>query len=215
MISKDKLTQEYYLNTMSMFLKNSYGMIDREEIYRAVLNNVNDIGKLFIYTLYVSNPNDDEYFATIEYDKDSVDGPMLDLVASFYGVTRSMRIKYSYNSTDYDENITLTNEQLKYYLKIIVAKTNYQGTYKELETLYGNDITYSFTDPDDSALCTIKSTSSRFIDNGTLTNLGKLMLSDNILIESMGIAYTKLLGDIDLATFDNALFDDSRYVFGD
>ena len=72
----------------------------------------------------------------------------------------------------------------------------------------------------DSLECKVECTLNDDLGNnayGTVsspTNLGKLILSDNLLIESIGIVYKKSLGSTSVAEFDNSIFDSSNTLFG-
>ncbi len=214
MIDTRLLLKTYYLDKMSMFLKNSYGMEDRQDIYFAVLTNVNQTSKRLIYSFDIFK-DDDEYFSTLEYDPNSTDCAELDILASLYGVTRTKKIKYF----NIEETITMTNKELKFYLQVIITKINYQGSYEELKNLYeSKSIIYKQSlDVNDDPIalnCDVLCLDPDLYGTAShLSTLGKLALSDELLIESLGIIYNKSIGQPVIGTFDNALFDIGTYVF--
>lgn len=225
MINETFLTKQYYLDHMSMFFKNSYGIIDREEILRSILLNVNNVGKEIINSFDIFN---EKYFEITGLDPNSTVGQPLDFIASMYGITRSLKVNYSYYDSDTGtfvnrtDTIVLTNFELVFYLKVFITKINYQGTYEEIKNLYepyGITYTYNITGID-SLECKVECTLNDGSGNniyGTVsspTNLGKLILSDNLLIESIGIVYKKSLGSTSVAEFDNSIFDSSNTLFG-
>jgi len=216
MIDSKLLLKDYYLDKMSLFLKNSYGIIDREEIYIAILNNLNDVGKLLIYSFDIFE-GDDLYFSRLGYDPDSIYGAELDILASFYGVSRTKKIKYS----NTEETITMTNAELKFYLQVIITRLNYQGTNEELSDLYkSKNILYKQTLSSGNLVplsATIICTdSTKYGTALNPTTLGKLVLSDELLVESLGIEYIKSIGEPVVGTFDSsAIFDSGNYVFSE
>lgn len=155
---KDKLlSKDFYLDHMSMFLKDSFGMIDREETYRAILNNVNDIADDLISRYDIYNQlfttdyferNKFEGMTTEEYKNSTVD-PILDNIAAIFGISRTVKVKYNginykgqgyYGDIDktYEETLTLTNRELFIYIQVVITKLNYQGTMGEISNLYYN-----------------------------------------------------------------------------
>ena len=125
MINETFLTKQYYLDHMSMFFKNSYGIIDREEILRSILLNVNNVGKEIINTFDIFN---EKYFEITGLDPNSTVGEPLDFIASMYGITRSLKVNYSYYDSDAGtfvnrtDVIVLTNFELVFYLKVFITK---------------------------------------------------------------------------------------------
>lgn len=214
MLKEELLSKNFYLDNMSMFLKDSFGMIDREETYRAVLNNINDfadnlISRYDIFNILFTG----DYFERNGINRNDDEDAVLDNIASIFGINRYMHIEYI--GVDYnghygesgvlqEEDIVLTNYELYVYIRIIITKLNYQGTAGEIVNLYyGDDDT---TDPvkqlkikyswDDShpLTCDLWFCNPDIIrENNYQSNLVKLFLADKIVIESLGIQYNKHL----------------------
>ena len=147
MLKERLLSKDFYLDSMSMFLKNSFGMIDREETYRAVLNNVNGFADSLIsrYDLFNILFKED-YFERNGIDKDGDEDAVLDNIAAIFGLNRSMNVSYygigyanqyyGERGVLYTESIRLTNRELYIYIKIAITKLNFQGTAGEIKDLY-------------------------------------------------------------------------------
>lgn len=154
MLKERLLSKDFYLDSMSMFLKNSFGMIDREETYRAILNNVNVIADSLIsrYDLFNIFFKED-YFErnkpsgmTADEYADSTEDTVLDNIAAIFGLSRSMNVTYygigyanqyyGERGVLYTEPILLTNRELYIYIKIAITKLNFQGTAGEIKNLY-------------------------------------------------------------------------------
>ena len=223
MLKERLLNKNFYLDHMSMFLKDSFGIIDREETYRANLINVNKIADDIISRYDIYNLLfEEDYFTRNNIDPTSTEDVWLDNIADIFGIQRTFNIKYkgvAYggDSTHYgpagswvNETITLTNKQLYLYIKIMITKLNYQGTAGEIIDLYKNDpdiddlkIYYSWGDASlncDVYLCN----TTEIYDNGNYnSSIVKMFLADLFLIESLGVVYNKQLT---LAAF-RAVFD--------
>lgn len=233
MLKETLLTKDFYLDQMSMFMKDSYGMIDREETYRAILNNVNDVADGLISRYDIFNLLfTEDYFErnkplgwTADAYKASTVDTVLDTIGAIFGIQRTFNIKYlgvNYNghygadtSTEYKETITLSNLELYIYIQVVITKLNYQGTTEEIKHLYyGNNqnntyvqdlkIYYSWDDANPLDCNVFFCNSDEIAKNNYNSNIVKLFLSDKLLVESLGIRYLKHLTT---ATFV-ARFDD-------
>ena len=229
MLKEELLKKEFYLDNMSMFLKDSFGMIDREETYRAVLNNVNDVSDAFISHYDIYNVlYEDDYFkrnapegmTADEYRESTQDG-ILDNIAAIFGIKRVFKVKYTgiaYQGSYYgasgveqNETLTLTNEELLIYIKVTITKLNYQGTTQEIKDLYyGNEndvkrlkIFYAW-DTDSPLTCNVYFCNfDEIAKNNYNSNLVKMFLSGLLIVDSLGITYNKYLTNVmRLAVFD-------------
>ena len=221
LINERLLSKDFYLEHLSLFLKNSFGMIDREETYRAILNNVNDISIDFFSRLDIYNLMfQDDYFERNKPDgmsadeyKESYSDDVLDVIAGIFGIKREFNIQYyganingHYGSDPnqlYKETITLNNRELLIYIQVIITRLNYQGTAGEIKNLYYGSNTevqklkIYYTWSDQNPLnCNVYFCNSEEVEDGGNynSNLVKLFLSDNLLIESLGVEYKKNIG---------------------
>lgn len=216
MVDKKWLNKNYYFNAMSKFLLNSYGTEERFDIYLKILKNIDNIGedifsRLDIYN--VANWDESDYFVRNDVDKTLTDDKWLDLIAAIYNINRTMKVTYFDSRltppADVTESITLNNWELFIYIKVMISKLNYMGTTKEIIDLYGNGKP-DLSDPQDikylgiSYIWSMSSLNCQVIlANNTLVsdfnnftgnqNICKLFLSDYLLIESVGIQYSKNL----------------------
>lgn len=222
MLKENLLSKDFYLDKMSMFLKDSFGMIDREEVYRLVLNNVNDVSDDLIshYDIYNILYTED-YFErnvpegmTAEEYANSTKDEILDRIAAIFGIQRTFNISYagqSYQGHYYGtigetvtKTLTLTNRELLVYIKVVITKLNYRGTAQEIVELYNDDgnkdlqnlqIFYSWGSSPlvcNVYLCNFNEISRDNYDS----HLVELFLSDLLLVESLGVQYNKILTQV-------------------
>lgn len=111
----EKLTSiDFYKNSMSLFLKNSPGMLERCQMLVDILNNLNDSANgvfkwLDIYeTTYDSNLNSE----------------WLDLIGEFLGISRQFN------------NAKLTNKEFLKYIQATIQKYIFDGTRESLREAY-------------------------------------------------------------------------------
>lgn len=220
MMDKKIFNINYYFNSMSKFLLNSYGTEERFNMYLSILTNIRDVSEDIFSRLDIYNIGDwteKSYFKRNSINKTTTDDKWLDIIASIYNISRNMQITY-FNpdtSTTVTESITLNNWELFMYIKVMISKLNFGGTAKEIIDLYGfgnissndEEITYlginyiwkNNTSPQ-SLSCNVifnnPALISDFKNNGTNKNICKLFLADLLLIESLGITYAKALGTL-------------------
>lgn len=145
-------TFDFYLKSMSLFLKESYGISDRCKMYFDILMNLINTGDTFllkylnIYSLDLQgNPN---YFENTGIDPNWTPnsgtpdgGYWLDLLASIFGLSRTVRCAIRKNGTTWEEVtpayfITLSNYELMLYLQATIAKNSFDGSLISLREIY-------------------------------------------------------------------------------
>ena len=236
MLDEKLLNKNYYLNAMSKFLLNSYGVSERYDVYLKILYNIDTIAEDIFsrFDIYnVANWSEPDYFIRNGIDKTSKSDTWLDIIASIYNINRIMQISYTDPTTEPDptditETITLNNWELYIYIKVMVSKLNFNGTAKEIVDLYGTgeigssdlDIKYlginyiwqnaGSTSPLSCQVIFYNTDLINDFKNRTGNeNICKLFLSGNLLIESLGITYDKFLSSkLEGALFDTAEFYD-------
>lgn len=147
LIPAELQTADFYLKSMSLFLKGSFGMIDRMETYLSVLQNVLETGdELILKHLDIwrtdekGNPN---YFDEDGPDADGTTDFYLDLIASIYGLRREVfLVAYDGVPAGY---VTLTNYELLLYIQATAMKNRFDGTNKSLRKAYTGSEVYQFS----------------------------------------------------------------------
>lgn len=141
MIKSDLLNKKYYLDRMSMFLKESYGISNSSgtgqlDILLMIMNSFNDKEKELLKLLNVMDYNSTNIKDVAEllgYENEdsfyaSTNCPFLDTVASIIGISRNI----SWNSQD----LTLDNKDLITYIKFTVCNSNFNGSLGDLIDKY-------------------------------------------------------------------------------
>jgi hypothetical protein len=217
MIRKDLLDFQYYLNRLSMFMKESYGITEQVEIFYQQLKRVNEEYDYFFDQLDIFNVQNKELPSNYV-------SSLIDKVAAIFGCYRHFTINLE--GTDID--INLTNEDFITYIKCQIVKQNFDGTREQLkriyttieekETIKSEDsldliLVYMLNPtPENTLQCTIYWVN--FTDYSE--NLQKLFLAGYLTIESMGVLYNRLLQNIDtLSVFADVgeTYADSFYYF--
>lgn len=147
LIPAELQTADFYLKSMSLFLKGSFGMIDRMEMYLSVLQNVLETGDALILkhldiwrTDENGNPN---YFDEDGPDADGTSDFYLDLIASIYGLRREVfLVAYDGVPAGY---VTLTNYELLLYIQATAMKNRFDGTNKSLRKAYTGSEVFQFS----------------------------------------------------------------------
>lgn len=200
------LDVNWYLSKMSMFLKESYGIVDEIKWDIDLLNNMNDICDTIMYSLdiyslifptfkvtYEGKEIEitcyEDYMAYLDKlnegkqeDEKNYYQP-LEMIASLVGISKDVKLKVGDNSYNW---VRLTNYELWQYVLITIARNNFNGTFEEITKVYERthlNVFYFTTAPMKCDIC-IK-------DNDDLSqNVKNLLQHGNILIQSMGIEYS-------------------------
>ena len=154
---KKLISDEYYINKLSLALQNSYGISEHLKIFSKTLSNiydwyVNSFWKEYDIFNYNDKVNDTEWSMSTEDD-------FLDQIASIYNISRNVTL-YGLNEdksglSDQLVSITLNNKELYIYILASILKNNFDGTqecineftqrfpaYKELNIQYFFDENY-------------------------------------------------------------------------
>lgn len=211
MIREDLLDLQYYLNRLSKFMQESYGINDQVETYQSLLVQVN--------SYY------DEFFNQLNFMKGyTPQGEILDYIGAIFGCRRNFTIPiYDYTQDppviDHYVNINLNDKDYITFIKTQVVKQNFDGRRDTLRKLYATYINGKLTTDhlldlqfiyfrkydDDSATCRIYWN----IDNPS-ENLKNLFENGYLTIESMGIRYTRTIINVDnLAYYFNQLWEEN------
>ena len=195
------LDVNWYLSKMSMFLKESHGIVDEVNWDIDLLNNMNDVcdsimHSFDIYSVDFPIMTDDDGSIIDSYedlmisiDKKNQDKAEeekiyykpLDIIASLVGVSRT--VKFIVNEEIFWR--TLSNYELWQYILIAIARNNFKGTYEQIRDVYkriGLNILYITTGVMSCKICVE--------DNDTLSqNIKNLLQQGDILIKSVGVDY--------------------------
>lgn len=111
----EKLTSiDFYKNSMSLFLKNSPGILERCQMFVDILNNLNDSANNVFNWLNI--------YETI-YDNNTNSG-WLDLIGEFLGISRQFN------------NVRLNNVEFLKYIQATIQKYIFDGTRESLREAY-------------------------------------------------------------------------------
>lgn len=193
MIRQDLVELQYYLNRLSKFMQESYGINEQVETYFSLLDQVNSYYDQFFDQLDFMNIN----------SSINPEGEMLDHIGAIFGCRRSFTIPiYSaddpYEIEDY-EHVDLNNDEYLIFIKTQVIKQNFDGTRGTLQKIYATYIDDEITsehlidliflyimDPENPLHCHIYWD----IDDPS-ENLKILFENGYLTIESLGIVYTR------------------------
>lgn len=147
LIPAELQTADFYLKSMSLFLKGSFGMIDRMKMYLSVLQNVLETGdELILKHLDIWRTNEKgkpNYFDEDGPDTDGTTDFYLDLIASIYGLRREVFLVADGGVPAGYE--TLTNYELLLYIQATAMKNRFDGTNKSLRKAYTGSEIYQFS----------------------------------------------------------------------
>lgn len=204
MIRQDLLEFQYYLNRLSIFMKESYGMQEQFEIFYQQLKQVNDNFDYMFNQLDVFNTEGREL-------PDEWISELIDKIGLIFNCYRKFTIVLSDGSY---EEIELDDYDFITYIKCQIVKQNFKGSREELANIYttyedgqitSNGLikdlifvyvlyqTFTPTLLLNSIQCNIYwSNYSQFSEN-----LQKLFDGGYLTIESMGILYNRIMQNID------------------
>lgn len=199
MIREDLLDFQYYLDRLSKFMQESFGINEQVRNFHSLLTQVDDFY--------------DKFFQDINIFGSYYVGPnrnlLLDKLGSIFGCQRHFTIP-EYDPARWNViigfiNIDLNDDDFLIYIKAQIIKQNFNGTREELQTLYTTYqedslkkgildlIFYYLQSPTKvSAECYIYWN----MDKEYSKDLQNLFLNGYLTIESMGILYHRSLADI-------------------
>lgn len=176
LINSQLLDEKFYLQSMSLFLKNSYGMEDRCKMYVNILNNIVDTSeelfkRLNIFYYDISSKKD--YCDLNGIDKNSTSDRYLDLIAGIFNINREFEIRYTdpAKSVETIERVKLDNYELMLYIQAIATKFIFDGSYEQLHYFYNGTslLNYDLYYEDSEARCILTNNTTKFLP---ITNLG-------------------------------------------
>lgn len=189
MIREDLLEFQYYLDRLSKFMQESYGICGQVETFWSLLKQVNDYY--------------DEFFKKLNFFSEDPEGDMLDKIGAIFGCRRNFTIPI-YNASDpfiidnYAQ-INLDDGDFLTYIKTQVIKQNFDGTRETLQKLYSTYVNgqiqkgmidlrflYMTENQEDGAVCTI-----RWDTENPSENLRLLFENGYLTIESLGVLYNR------------------------
>ena len=199
MIDKQFLTKEYYLDKLSLILKNTHGIEEDiaffVELHKQIEKSIDNMSEMMdiFNEAYLTKISD-----TTHYD-------ILDRLGALYNVTRQFSV--TYEETTYELN--LNDEELLMLIKAMVIKNRYKGTYEEQQELFkqiGLPI-YQFN-AINPAECDV------YLDNTipVSENIQHMFLAGLFTLTSMGINYNfyytsiSNIGVWDVSNWDEAIW---------
>lgn len=230
MLKERLLTNDYYLDQLTLLLSQSYGVPQQVKYYVSLLRNLNQ-------TI-------DEFWINMGYDKDDLSTPLdinkindysktesdlLDKLAKIYGGGKNMYISYYTNSNvKKDVNVALNNTELYVYIYSQILRNNYGGTNGEMQEFYDKLKTISngavdilvYTNQDgNEGGYVIEYMKSDFTgdESQTLNNYEIMFLGGYFTIKSIGISYNHNLFDYNKAVLwddENTKWDDENCRWG-
>lgn len=153
MIKEKLLNKNYYLNLMSMFMKNSYGISELIEAMTNLMIDMDETEEKLVKALDVFETiNDHSYYQDInEYEAslstgDNKNIEFLDMLGDLVGLKRKFNILIpQYTETDpkkiisYEtEPIQLGNKLMLSLIKLFIVKNNWDGSREQLISIYAN-----------------------------------------------------------------------------
>lgn len=194
----------YYIDLLTLLLKNSYGVPQQTTLFVDIINNFNDTEVNIFNLLGKYNENGTWQLNIDGIDElDENDSDLLDKIASIVGASRY------YPFIDGK----LNNRELFILICMQIVRNNYDGTRYWLDETYSlvNDITgvsiKYYTDDSEQATCNLILDTSTISEGGEIKpeyeNIVKLFDNGYLTIRSLGIKYN--LQELNLG--NNGYFD--------
>ena len=203
MINEKLKSDKYYLDNLSLFMQNSYGIKDHIELFTSLIKDLDvyydDLWKyldIFVEKDYLSNS-----------EKVAFVHPMLDIIGKIFNISRNVVIKeyeqdsagtYS-NKNDYTiQSITLNNEEFLTYIKCQILKNNFNGTREDL-IKKANNKEYE-NDPEKvKAVLTTKNCPGPF-------GPGRFLMTDGFLRAEHALSYAPGVQSLSQPPADSSLY---------
>jgi hypothetical protein len=187
MLNEKLLSKQYYLDKLSLFIRNSYGVEEQVGIFWDLLTDINtSIRDLFDVLAFIK-----------EEDADHT----LDSLAEIVGCRRNLDVEFTYLGNPIKKTINLTNRELIRFIKTRIIRNNYSGNQIDFRDNYINiglnvlsiDISPGFV----QQVLDVKEDLNT--DELNVSSNDKYMfLSGNYAIRSLGIVYEFALGELSL-----------------
>lgn len=209
MIREDLTEFRYYLEALSKFMQESYGISEQVKTFWSLLKQVDDY-----YDEYLRELDFFEVNRKPGETSWNVEGETLDKIGAIFGCQRKFTIPVydtanMFNIVDYAQ-IDMNDDEFLVYIKTQVIKQNFDGTRETLQRLYSTFVDgkiqeglipqrflYTTEYAPDGAICTI-----RWDEESPSQTLAKLFDNGYLTIESMGIRYRRQITNFnDLAYY--------------
>lgn len=145
------LDVNFYLRSMSSFLRNSFGMEDRCRLLYGILTNVCDTENalssrmnIFSQTFFADNYRTAGYDDELSYRNGNADA-VLDNIASIFGLTRMVYFDKVDGSDSHVQ--TLSNYEFVLYIQAFIVKQTFDGTALSLKRIYCGNTFVTYLDP--------------------------------------------------------------------
>lgn len=194
MLDKKLLSEQYYTDKTSLFLQNSYGILDH---YAMLITILQEVDATYDELLECFDITSDEMFLKIE-SMSTDEADILDKFAHLYDVDRQMTITYIEEGQEIKRDVTLNNFELWVLIKAQILQNNFDGSYAQMREYYDKMklpvfILTSTTSGQASVFLdltsgiTIGQTVYSFADNA---NIEYLFKAGYLTLKSMGIVYS-------------------------
>lgn len=214
---KDILLQdEYYLDQLTLFLRNSFGIEEEISSYVSILRQIDKVENDIFKALEVSSQS--QLALNIDYINSLNDevSSIMDMIGAIVGASRNLTLTYSMNIEDPDgetsftnKEITLNNFEYFVYISCCIFQNGYDGTYKMAKELYDKlqdiGVHLVLLTSEISGTCSVyydvKSSygydEDEDIRYNNRENLYALFFSGLLNLKSMGIIYEKGVVDLE------------------
>lgn len=135
----------FYEHSLSLFMKDSPGILDRCKMYVNILQNILNCGENIFKILDIFYYKKDSsgalktYFTENNINPEEYTDKWLDQIASILGISRKFTVPRYYSSgavTEAPFICELTNKELLIYIEATIAKYNFDGTCQSLRKIY-------------------------------------------------------------------------------
>lgn len=198
MLPENVKSKQYYLDKMSLFMRNSYGIEEQVELFWQMLTDI--------------DTTVDTLFNTLSLNEDIDVDHTLDIIAEIVGCKRNLSVTYQSGGSPVTETLFLTNKELIRFIKTRVLQNNYDGSYEMFKKNYNNLGLYILAiDLAPGEVQQILNEDSEISENDE-----KMFLSGNYTIRSLGIKYSFSKGSLDIIGFwDNISRTWDNTIWGD
>lgn len=194
----DKLkSKQYYLDKLTMFLKNSYGIQEQVNVLWELLTDID-------------TSVNDVFTALSMSEIENIDDT-LNKLAELVGTKRQLDVSYNVDGVKTYFTLTLNNAELLRAIKTRILQNNYTGTFEEFANNYqrmGLEVLV-YDSAGSASVALVLNDSANLTDNDK-----HLFLSGNYSIRSMGITYEHSIQALSLLAiwdFLNSTYDNSQW----
>lgn len=196
MIREDLLEFQYYIDRLSKFMQESYGIDEQIRTYHSLLTQIDTFYNKFLNEVRIFDNAYPDYNEVLN-NLGKIFNCQRNFTIPVYG-----NINQPFVVTGY-EKVELNNDEYLIYIKTQIIKQNFDGrrsTLRQLYTTFDNnklipgilDLIFLYTTTDSGSFCEIRWN----IENPS-SNLRKLFENGYLTIESMGIQYRRSIENFD------------------